>query len=156
MAFVLSSPGASSSRVSVPPVSPHWQAQRGHIMQQPGLPVPAFEASLVSVASPITASTASRVMNVDGFTKPLNANVFPLDATYVRQQHGDVGGGYNAAREHSPPPAHQQATPVAAVMNPPHHLIYVFFYVVCALVELDRNLIAFDVSLNSMTNFIYL
>ncbi|XP_059616724.1 protein split ends isoform X2 [Phlebotomus argentipes] len=36
--------GASSSRVTVPPISPQGQA-RGHILQA-GLPVPAFEASL--------------------------------------------------------------------------------------------------------------
>ncbi len=36
--------GASSSRVSVPPISP--QGQRTHVLQ-PGLPVPAFEANLV-------------------------------------------------------------------------------------------------------------
>ncbi|XP_037024616.1 protein split ends isoform X3 [Bradysia coprophila] len=35
--------GASSSRVSVPPISP--QGQRTHVLQ-PGLPVPAFEANL--------------------------------------------------------------------------------------------------------------
>lgn len=40
--------GASSSRVSVPPLSPQGQQSRPHSVQQPGLPVPGFEANLVS------------------------------------------------------------------------------------------------------------
>lgn len=40
--------GASSSRVSVPSLSPQNQQIRPHNLQQPGLPVTSFEANLVS------------------------------------------------------------------------------------------------------------
>lgn len=40
--------GASSSRVSVPSLSPQNQQSRPHNLQQPGLPVTGFEANLVS------------------------------------------------------------------------------------------------------------
>lgn len=51
-------PGASSSRVSVPPISP--QGQRTHVLQ-PGLPVPAFEANLVSFSQYVVVYSKSRV-----------------------------------------------------------------------------------------------
>lgn len=41
-------PGASSSRISVPSISPQGQQARAINMQQPGLPISAYEASLVS------------------------------------------------------------------------------------------------------------
>ncbi|XP_055296443.1 protein split ends isoform X2 [Sitodiplosis mosellana] len=40
--------GANSSRASVPPLSPQGQQNRPHNLQQPGLPVPGFEANLHS------------------------------------------------------------------------------------------------------------
>lgn len=56
--------GASSSRVSIPPLSPQGQQQgRPHSLQQPGLPVTGFEANLVSVCIFVGIRIASTTTN---------------------------------------------------------------------------------------------
>lgn len=93
--------GASSSRVSIPPLSPQGQQSRPHNLQQPGLPVPGFEANLVSVAY--------------NFSSYINkTNTFSRKSIHIRTQHSDIGG-FSLLRNQSPPPAHQQASPITPV-----------------------------------------
>lgn len=114
--FVCRFSGASSSRVSVPPISP--QGQRTHVLQ-PGLPVPAYEANLVSFFQQIEGlrfkfcKMRKRVVVRENSFKnfALNLNLFYT----LHLKHGEISG-FGSGRIQSPPPAHQQASPITPVI----------------------------------------
>lgn len=103
--------GASSSRVvSSSSISPQGTAPPRGLAIQAGLPVPAYEASLVSSFSnknPVIST--NHQSNKWLFHASLS---FSLSHAF-RAQHRDKSGFSVSA--HSPPPAHQQTSPITPV-----------------------------------------
>lgn len=83
-------------------MSPQGQQSRPLSLQQPGLPVPGFEANLVSDLWNCTTEYAYLI------------NSSKLIEIQIRTQHSDIGG-FSLLRNQSPPPAHQQASPITPV-----------------------------------------
>lgn len=100
--YICPKTGANSSRVSIPPLSPQGQQGRPHNLQQPGLPLPGFEANLVSFSRTISPQSINETNSL--FQKSIQ----------IRTQHSDIGG-FSLLRNQSPPPAHQQASPITPV-----------------------------------------